>query len=78
MPKIVVISCIIIAIYRKEHNPSHFHAFYGGHEVLIKISDLSVYAGSMPNPQLRRIVSGGKIISHFYEISGRQNEYSNM
>lgn len=35
-------------MYWKDHSPPHFHAEYAEHEILIKIEDLSVYAGFIP------------------------------
>ena len=49
MPSISSFYGIIIWMYWKDHNPPHFHAQYGEHEILIKIEDLSVYAGSFPS-----------------------------
>ena len=49
MPSISNFYGIIIWIYWKDHNPPHFHAQYGEYEILIKIEDLSVYAGSLPS-----------------------------
>ena len=36
-------------MYFNDHNPPHFHAVYGEHEILIRITDLSVYSGSLPS-----------------------------
>ena len=30
-----------------DHNPPHFHALYGDHEVLIDINTLAVFAGNI-------------------------------
>jgi len=49
MPSISSFYGIIIWIYWKDHNPPHFHAQYGEYEILIKIEDLSIYAGSLPS-----------------------------
>jgi hypothetical protein len=35
-------------MFFNEHNPPHFHAFYGEHEVLIDIQSLSVISGGLP------------------------------
>ena len=49
MPRISSFYGIIIWMYYNEHNPPHFHAVYREHEILIRIADLSVYAGSLPS-----------------------------
>jgi len=36
-------------MYWDDHNPPHFHATYAEYEILIRISDLSVYSGNLPS-----------------------------
>ena len=48
MPRICSFYGIVIWIYWDDHEPPHFHATYAEEEILIKIKDLSVYAGSFP------------------------------
>lgn len=48
MPEISRFFGIVIKMFFDDHNPPHFHAFYGEHEVLINIAHLSVFAGSLP------------------------------
>lgn len=48
MPRISEFFGIEIYIYWRDHNPPHFHAYYGGEEVTIAIRDLSVLAGGLP------------------------------
>ena len=36
--------------------PPHFHAFYGGAEVLVSIEELEVLEGSMPSKQLKTLL----------------------
>ena len=47
MPKISEFFGIAIYVYYREHMPPHFHAIYGGEEVLIVIDDLSVLSGGL-------------------------------
>ena len=47
MPKISEFFGISIYIYYREHGPPHFHAIYGGDEVLVSIADLSVLRGKL-------------------------------
>jgi Domain of unknown function (DUF4160) len=49
MPRISSFYGIVIWMYWNDHNPPHFHATYGNFEILIKITDLSVYSGSLPS-----------------------------
>jgi hypothetical protein len=48
VPKISEFFGIAIYVYWREHGPPHFHAVYGGDEVLVAIEDLTVLAGSLP------------------------------
>lgn len=47
MPKISEFFGITIYMYYREHPPPHFHAMYGGAEVVIGIADLSVLEGKL-------------------------------
>ena len=49
MPRISSFYGIVIWMYWNDHTPPHFHATYGDFEILIRITDLSVYAGSLPS-----------------------------
>jgi hypothetical protein len=49
MPSICRFYGIVIWIYWNDHNPPHFHAEYGEHEILIKIDDLSIYSEYFPS-----------------------------
>lgn len=48
MPKVAEFFGISIYIYFREHPPPHFHARYGGSEVVVSIDALSVVEGSLP------------------------------
>ena len=36
--------------------PPHFHAMYGGEEVIVSISDIEVIDGDMPGKQLKMLL----------------------
>lgn len=55
MPIISIFFGIVIRMYHNDHAPSHFHAAYQGFEALIRISDGSIYAGSLPTKALRLV-----------------------
>ncbi|MEA3356810.1 MAG: DUF4160 domain-containing protein [Candidatus Bipolaricaulota bacterium] len=46
----------MIKMFFNDHNPPHFHAFYGEYEGLIDIADLSVFAGSLPPRALGLVI----------------------
>ena len=48
MPEISRFRGVVIGMYYKDHNPPHFHATYGEHEVAIAIGDGAVLWGSLP------------------------------
>jgi len=39
-----------------DHNPPHFHAFYGEDQALIDIRNLSVFAGRLPPRALGLVI----------------------
>lgn len=43
---------IAIRIYRRDHNPPHFHAVYGGQQAIFSIADLKKLEGELP----RRVI----------------------
>ncbi len=49
MPRISSFYGIVIWMYWNDHNPPHFHATYGDFEILIRITALSIYSGSLPS-----------------------------
>lgn len=48
MPEICRFYGIIIRMYFDDHNPPHFHVFYGSEEALIEINSLALIAGNIP------------------------------
>ncbi len=55
MPEISRFLGIVIYMYWSEHNPPHFHAFYGDYEVTITI-DGGVVLGEFPKRALRAVL----------------------
>lgn len=56
MPTISMFRGIKITMYWNDHQPPHFHGFYGDNEVLVSIRDLEVLEGSLPNKQLKMLL----------------------
>lgn len=48
MPTISEFLGIVIMMFFGDHAPPHFHARYGEHEALIRISPLGILKGSLP------------------------------
>ncbi len=55
MPTIEIIDGIKINIYSNEHPPPHFHSIYGEYEALIRITDLEIEKGKLPNKQYKKV-----------------------
>ena len=53
MPTIDALDGIKFCIYNGEHRPPHFHAIYNEFEVVIEIENSNIYAGDLPNKQLK-------------------------
>jgi len=56
MPEICRFYGITIRMYFADHNPPHFHAYYGEHEAIIDLATLAVLAGSLPGRALGMVV----------------------
>lgn len=56
MPEISRFFGIVIKMFFDEHNPPHFHAEYGEHEVLVNINTMSVIAGKLPSRALGLVI----------------------
>lgn len=61
MPTISSFRGIKITMYWADHKPPHFHATYGGNEVLVSITDLEVLEGSFPAKQLKMLLGWAAI-----------------
>jgi len=48
MPTISEFFGILIRMYYDDHNPPHFHAYYGGHEAVFSIETLEIMEGLLP------------------------------
>lgn len=55
MPRICAFNGIVIAMYRSEHGPPHFHAVYGEYRAVIGIDPVKVVRGRLPG-RIRRLV----------------------
>lgn len=56
MPTISMFRGIHITMYWADHMPPHFHATYGGEEVIVSIKDVEVLDGTLPNKQLKMLL----------------------
>lgn len=52
MPTIVALGAVRIRMFADDHNPPHFHVVTPDHEVLVRLSDLSVLAGEIDRRSL--------------------------
>jgi hypothetical protein len=71
MPAVSQFYGIVIYMYFEDHNPPHFHAEYGEHEVLIEIESLQVYAGSLPRKGLGLVLDWAEL--HQQELRDNWN-----
>ncbi len=56
MPTISTFRGIKIYMNWDEHNPPHFHATYGGDNVIVLINEIEVLEGNMSNKQLKMLL----------------------
>jgi hypothetical protein len=74
MPTIDSFNGIKIHVYNGEHRPPHIHAVYNEYEVLIEIEREVIYAGILPNRQLKQVfdwIAGNAdwALEVFYELN---------
>ena len=74
MPTIDAFDGIKICIYSGEHRPPHFHAIYNEFEVVIEIQNSNIYAGDLPNKQLKLVFdwlagNANWAVEVFYELN---------
>jgi hypothetical protein len=74
LPTIKIIDSIKILIYFNDHMPPHFHAIYNEYEVLIEIKTLEVYAGKLPNRQMKKVMEWASNNQDF--LIGKWNEFN--
>ena len=77
MPEISRFFGIVVKMFWNDHNPPHFHAFYGDEQALIEIDSLSVFAGRLPPRVLGLVIEWATL--HRQELlddwhRGRTNE----
>jgi len=56
MPEISRFFGVVIRMFWDDHNPPHFHAFYGDDEALIAITSVSLFAGHLTPRTLGLVV----------------------
>ena len=74
MPTIDNINGIKINVYNGEHRPPHIHAIYNEFEILILIENKDIYAGDLPNKQLKIVsdwltVNSDWVLKVFFELN---------
>lgn len=66
MPTISAFFGILIRMYYDDHNPPHFHAYYGEHEAIIAIQTLEVMEGNLPKRALAMVLEWA--VAHRQEL----------
>lgn len=63
MPTISMFYGIIIRMYclPKEHNPPHFHAYYGEFKAIIDINSCELIEGNLPKKQLKIVLAWAEL-----------------
>ena len=55
MPEISRFLGIVIGMFYNDHNPPHFHASYGEHEVAVSIREGAILWGGLPRRALGHV-----------------------
>lgn len=78
MPTICSFRGIKIYINWREHRPPHFHAIYGGEEVIVSINEIEVMEGNIPAKQLKMLLGWAAFhqseLMENWELAERQQE----
>jgi hypothetical protein len=78
MPEICRFYGIIIRMYYDDHNPPHFHAFYGDDEAWININTLAIFSGSLPSRALGLVIEWASMhqdeLRHDWELARKQQK----
>jgi hypothetical protein len=78
MPEICHFYGIIIRMYFDDHNPPHFHAFYGDDEALVNINTLAVFSGSLPARALGLMIEWASLhqdeLRQDWELASKQQK----
>ena len=78
MPTISMFRGIKVYMNYSDHQPPHFHAFYGGEEVVISIDNIEVITGSMQSKQLKMLLGGAAFhqeeLKENWELARKQQE----
>ncbi len=66
---------IKIYIYARDHNPPHFHVYYGEYEAIISIKNLEILAGELPSKQYKRVIKWAEklqaeLLKEFLRLQG--------
>jgi hypothetical protein len=56
MPEISRFYGIVIAMFYNDHNPPHFHAYYGSHAAQMRIDPPGTISGSLPPRALALVI----------------------
>ena len=78
MPTISMFRGIKVYMNYSDHQPPHFHAFYGGEEVVISIDNIEVITGSMQSNQLKMLLGWAAFhqeeLKENWELARKQQE----
>jgi hypothetical protein len=74
MPTIDIVDGVKMRVFNGDHRPPHFHAVYNEYEVLIIIETGEIYAGSLPQRQLKVVANWLKdnyawVLKVFWELN---------
>ena len=59
MPVVAIVAGVMIRFYYADHEPAHFHAVVDDDEMLVRITDLEIMAGTLPPEKRRAVLAWG-------------------
>ncbi len=61
MPEISRFFGIVIRMFYADHQPAHFHAYYGNHQAKVSIESLTIIDGELPSRAFGLVIEWASI-----------------
>ena len=82
MPELSRFLGIVIAMFVKEHNPPHFHAYYNEFEVQIEIESGKIMQGYLPRRSLNLVQDWRELhikeLMHNWEVGRKTGQFTKI
>jgi len=70
MPEVSRFLGIVITMYYNDHDPPHFHAFYGEYEIRVVIENGEVLSGVFPRRAQKHVLEWARLHTSELKMNG--------